>query len=150
MEKGKIVTVTNENSPYFKSKAKIINVLETESVEAFLISEEIIVILKLNDICEKSKTYIPSSRKDFYQYIQENTTSRVNIVQTTKALLEKGLIRLGEGFSQEELILLLENEELDKSQVVEEFRYLRDLGKLEFLLKNNDFDPKKKPFSKKQ
>lgn len=149
--KGKIVSISNEKSSYFKEKAKVLNYLPEEKVELFLLESEIIVCLSLNDIAEKSRVFIPKSRKDFYQYIQDPKTCRLNIVQTTQALIEKGDLKMIEPFTKENLVSLLENEEKDKTQIVDEFRNLRDEGKIEFLLVNSIFVPqKKKPFKHKK
>lgn len=141
---GKVVSVSNPKSSYFKEKAKILSYLPEEKVELFLLTSEIIVCLSLNDIAETKKTFLPKSRKDFYQYVQDPHTCRVNIVKTTQELIKAGKIKLNESFPESDLIALLENEEKDKTQLVEEFRNLRTEGKFEFLLANATFDPAKK------
>ena len=146
---GKIVSISNEKSSYFQEKAKVLSYLPDERVELFLMDSEIIVSLSLNDIAEKNKVFIPKSRKDFYQYIQDDKTCRVNIINTTSALIKKGDILVKEPFTEQDLIKLLENEEKDKTQIVDEFRILRDEGKIDFLLINSTFEPKKFKHKKK-
>lgn len=149
MDKNKVVTISNPQSPYFKEKGKVLEFLPQEQVEIFLFKSEIIVAVKLNDIAQTNKVFQPKSRKDFYTYIQDSKTSRVDIVNCTKKMIEGKVISLSEGFSESDLISLLENEELDKTQIVDEFRNLRDSNKLEFNLVNNTQPFIKKDFKKR-
>lgn len=151
---SKIVTVINSHSPYFKSKGKVLSLLPDEEVEVFLFQEEIIVVLKLNDVNLNSQIFIPQSRKDFYEFMQKATTSRGDIQKTIQELIQKSLITFNSGYSEKELLELIKNETKDKSQLVEEFRNLRDLQKIDFQLINSKprplpkFNPKKRHFKK--
>lgn len=141
MSKGQIVAITNEKSAYYKKKVRILEYLPDEKVSVFLICEELLLYLNLNDISQNSKTYLPKSRKDFYNFVQNAKTSRTSIVQTVRELVKSGGIVLAEGVSQNELETLIMDESKDKGQIVDEFRTIRDAGKFDFTLPNNIFVP---------
>lgn len=145
----KIAKISNPNSPYFNKKAKVLNYLPNEEVELFILEDEVLVYLKLDDIAQQaSKISLPKSRKDFYEYILEPKTCRANIIDTIKKMAEQNIVVLSESTSIEALTQLVQNEDKDKQQIVEEFRMMRDEGKFEFKLTNNSFQHKK-PFKKK-
>lgn len=133
-----LITVSNPQSPYFKEKGKLLSYLPMEKVEVFLIQTEIIVTLNLSDIVEpKSKGYNPKSRKDFYEYILNPKTSRVEITKTVEAMINKGDLVINSTYSKEALVTLLNDAERDKHQLVEDFRQLRDQQYIDFTLVNN-------------
>lgn len=130
----KIITVVNPQSCYHKQKGKLLALLPDEKAEVFLMQEEIIVVLNLSDINLNQQTFKPQSRKDFYDYVQKQTTSRADIIKTVNQLIKDQMITFNGGYSPENLQDLLENPEIDKYQLVEEFRTLRDQGKFDFNL----------------
>ncbi len=133
-----LITVSNSQSPYFKEKGKLLSYLPMEKVEVFLIQSEIIVTLNLSDIVEpKAKGYTPKSRKDFYEYILNPKTSRVEITKTVESMINKGDLVINSTYSKEALVTLLNDAERDKHQLVEDFRQLRDQQYIEFNLVNN-------------
>jgi hypothetical protein len=134
---NKVVSVTNPQSSYFKEKGKILSLLPDEKVEVFLFKSEIIVSLNLSDINLNQKTFIPQSRKDFYEYIQKVTTSRSDISKTITQLIESSVIEIKDSFSKEEILNLINNPDLDKTQIVEEIRKLRDDELITFNLINS-------------
>lgn len=151
----KIITVVNPQSCYHNQKGKLLSLLPDEKAEIFLLNDEIIVVLNLSDINLNQQTFKPQSRKDFYDYVQRPTTSRTDMVKTVNQLVKDQVITFSAGYKPENLQDLLENPELDKYQLVEEFRTLRDQGKFEFNLtgfkpqphnqprpRNNNFRPK--------
>ena len=137
-----LVTISNKNSPYFGEKGKILSYLPEEKAEVFLTQSEIIVVLSLNDFSEpKTKAFSPKSRKDFYEFILNDKTSRVDITKTAQAMIERGEIVIKGEYSVQALVTLLNDSERDKAQIVEDFRTLRDQGYIEFNLANNSFNP---------
>lgn len=130
----KIITVVNPKSCYHNQKGKLLSLLPDEKVEIFLLNDEIIVVLNLSDINLNQQTFKPQSRKDFYDYVQKVSTSRSDMVKTVNQLVKDKIITFSAGYNPENLQDLLENPDLDKYQVVEEFRMLRDQGKFEFNL----------------
>ena len=133
-----LITVRNPQSPYCGEKGKLLSYLPMEKVEVFLIQSEIIVILNLGDIVEpKGKAYSPKSRKDFYEYILNPKTSRVEITKTVEEMISKGDLTIASSYSKEALVSLLNDADRDKHQLVEDFRQLRDQQFLDFTLVNN-------------
>jgi hypothetical protein len=132
--------VTNEQSPHFGKQVKIIRSLDNEKVEAFLLDDEVIVELNLNDIAKRDRIFKPKSRKDFYEFAQKHNTSRIEIYDTVKELIKEELIVLVD--ITEVGLLKLINELEDKSMIVDELRSLRDRGVFEFKLVNNNFSKK--------
>lgn len=141
----KIITVVNPESCYHKQKGKLLNLLPEEKAEIFLLQEEIIVVLNLSDINLNQQTFKPQSRKEFYDYVQKPTTSRADMVKTVNQLIKDRHITFNPGYSFDNLQGLLENPEMDKYQLVEEFRTLRDQGKFEFNLTGFKPQPSHRP-----
>lgn len=137
----KIITVINQNSSYYNQKGKLIALLPDEKAEVFLMQEETIVILNLSDINLNQNIFKPQSRKDLYDYMQNPTTSRIDLIKTISQLVKDQFITFNADYSLEKLKDLLENQDIDKFQLVEEFRMLRDQGKFEFNL--TGFKPQK-------
>lgn len=141
-----LIKVSNQQSPYFGEKGKVLSYLPEEKAEVFLLQSEIIVILGLNDFSEpKTKAFSPKSRKDFYEFILNDKTSRVDITKTAQTMIERGEIVIKGEYSTEALVTLLNDAERAKSQIVEDFRILRDQGYIEFNLANNSFQQGHKP-----
>lgn len=151
MKKDTLATIKNPNSPYFNEKGKILNYLPDEQAEVFLIESENIVVMNLIDLNQNKNRFIPKSRKDYYQYILEDSTGRADIVEVTENLIQEGLIRIMPGYSKEALINLMMDQDVDKHQLIEEFRLLRDDNQIEFNLINNIYEePKKHNYRKKR
>lgn len=140
MKKENLITIKNPSSPYYNEKGKIINYLPDEQAEVFLVESENIVVLNLVDINQNKNKFIPKSRKEYYQYILDLTTSRADIVEVTENLIQENLIIISESYNKDALISLMMDLDLDKHQLIEEFRLLRDDGKLDFKLINNLYE----------
>jgi hypothetical protein len=141
----KIITVVNPESCYHQQKGKLLALLPEEKAEVFLMQEEIIVVLNLSDINLNQQIFKPQSRKDFYDYVQKVTTSRSDMVRTVNQLIKDEVIKFNPGYTPENLQSLLENLDLDKYQLVEEFRALRDQGKFDFTLTGFKPQPMNRP-----
>lgn len=147
---SKQAKITNPNSSYFNKDVNIIQYLENERVELFVVDEEILIVASLNDIAKQSQTFKPDSRKSFYEFVQDSKNSRVDIQNTLELMIKESLLTLS-NISKEELFYFFENPDKDRQELVDDFRRIRDEGKIEFHLINNNqkFNPKhkKKPHS---
>ena len=147
--------ITNPEHIYFNEPVKVMQYLDDEKVELFIENPdiEVIIIASLNDISNESEALLPQSRKEFYEYIQKTTTSRVHIEATLKQLIAKNKI-ICKTISEDGLVNLIRNNDLDKTQLIEEFRSLRDQDFFDFNLTNAIYttssDFKKRNYKKNQ
>jgi hypothetical protein len=128
--------ITNSKSGHFNKNVKILQKLENEMVELFLIDDETIIILPLEDVQkQKDKTYIPKSRKDFYNYMQETGTSRTDIKKTIEAMIAKKTLEL-KSMTENELLSIFDDIQKSRLELIEDFRTLRNERKFDFNLIN--------------
>lgn len=142
-----IKTITNKSSSYYNQKCRVINFLADEKVELFVIETEDLIVVSIDDISQARKTFKPDSRRSFYEYVQSPKTTRLEIQKTITLLInEKSLVLTG--ITKEELFSLFEDPHKDRQELIDEFRELRDQGKMDFKLVNNKYDPSKKSSKK--
>jgi hypothetical protein len=142
---SKQAKITNPNSHYFNKDVNIIQYLENEKVELFVIDDEILIVASLNDITKQSQVFKPDSRKSFYEFVQNTKNSRVDIQKTLEVMIKESLLTLIE-ISKEDLFYFFENPDKDRQELVDDFRRIRDEGKIELHLINNNqkFNPKQR------
>lgn len=138
----KITTICNPKSPYYQKQVKVLNYHPNEEVEVFVIEDENLIFVPLDYLTPDCDTFKPRSRKEFYEFIQNATTSRTQMIETLKYLTTEGILKLNGATSESDLINIFSNHE--RSELVEKFRSLRDEGGLEFNLINNTYQEDKK------
>lgn len=131
-----MLKITNEKSSFFDKNVKLINTLENEMVEVFLIDEERIIVVPIEDIQkQKNKVFLPKSRKDFYNYMQEAGTTRSDIKNSIDKMIDSGAICLN-NIKKEDLLSLFDDSSKSRLELIEEFRSIRNEQKFDFNLKN--------------
>lgn len=131
-----MLKITNEKSSFFNKNVKLINTLENEMVEVFLIDEERIIVVPIEDIQkQKNKVFLPKSRKDFYNYMQEAGTTRTDIKNSIAKMIDTGAICLN-CIKKEELLNIFDDASKSRLELIEEFRTIRNEQKFDFNLKN--------------
>lgn len=131
----KITTICNPNSPYYQKQVKIRQYHPNEEVEVFVLEDEALIFVPLDYLTPDSETFKPRSRKDFYEFVQNPTTSRTQMIETLKYLTSEKLLTIHAPSTELEIIDLFTNYE--RTELVEKFRTLRDEGILAFNLANN-------------
>ena len=144
----KITTIVKQGSSYYGAKAKILNYHE-ERVELFLLEEEMIIEMSIEDIEGDDEVFKPSSRKDFYEFVQNLRTARRQLLSTLNYLINENLIVPKSYDAKEELIALFEDSSRDREDLISEMRRMRDESLIEFKLVNNSYSKNSRPQGKR-
>jgi len=152
------VTISNETSPHFGKKGKLIEEIKDENlVLIYIKTDEMLYQFKPSEFTTNSnkKIQTPKSRKDFYLLITKKETTKHDIKNIIEDLERKNLFNFREkedkqdqnGISKEVFFDFILDPIHTKSEIISHIRELRDQGYIEFSLPNNSFNTR--PIEKK-
>lgn len=145
------VTISNENSPHFGKKGKVVEEIKEENlVIVYIKKDEMLYQFKPSEYMTTSnkKINLPKSRKDFYFLITKKETTKHDIKKIIEELEKKSLFNFKEkqddqdpdGLSKEVFFDFILDPIHTKSEIISHMRELRDQGYIEFSLPNNSFN----------
>lgn len=129
-----MVVVTNKKSPHFNKVGKVQErILDEGKVLVYIEADEAIYEFNEREIASKNKknTQVPKTRKKFYEYIQNESHTREDVVSMINLMIKKKVLQVNSKNNFLKTFVL--NRENSVGDIVQQIRMWRDEGKIEFL-----------------